>query len=193
MQSLAKYACLTLAGLPMVASAHGVTLQFSADRSEVNIGDTVNWVVSASFTGFADPSAYFGGFNGSFVAALPGSAQILSTTNLLRFEGTPPSFDGATINDVNIFQAALLSSNDNANPIDIFAFEMRALKPVGLNWFTGFDAVGVATIFPDDGIFAPAHEFIDITVFSDGLVPSPGTAGVFVLIGLGSAGRRRPA
>ena len=190
MGTITRIATVTLAGLPAAAAAQSVTLTFTADRTEVSIGETVSWVVSASFTGFDDPSAYFGGFNGSFVAAFSGSAQILSTTNLLPFEGLPPTFDGATIHDVNIFQAALLGSDDSANPINIFAFEMQVLTPVGLNSITGFGVDGFATVFPDNGIFTGGEEFVDIIVRTDGIVPAPGVACVLVG-GLGVVTSRR--
>lgn len=120
------------------------------------------------------------------------SAQILSTTNLLPFEGLLPTFEGATINDVNVFQSALLDFDDTANPIDIFAFELQVLAPVGLNSFTGFGMDGVATVIPDDGIFSLGEEYIDITVRSGGVLPPPGAGLVLLGGGLSMANRGRP-
>ena len=43
-------AMIAIAGLAAGASAQGVTLTFSADASEVTVGDTITWTVAASFT-----------------------------------------------------------------------------------------------------------------------------------------------
>jgi hypothetical protein len=45
---------------------------------------------------------------------------------MMSGEGTPQAANGASVEAVNIFNAALLGTNDPANPIDIFSFEVVA-------------------------------------------------------------------
>ena len=61
-------AIAAVAGLAAAASAQSVKLSFSASASEVNVGDTVSWTVSATYTGLS-ATGYFGGFNGDFLAS----------------------------------------------------------------------------------------------------------------------------
>lgn len=166
-----------VAGLAFSASGQSVTLTFSASETVVAIGDTVSWTVSASFDGFADPSAYFGGFVGSFASTGSMDVTLSGAQNLMSFQATTPVINGNGIDQINIFQAALLGSDDNSNPLDIFSFQARA-DSVG---FSEFAAAGVATVFPDDGIFTLGQEFAAFDVVSDRVVwvPAPGVALAF--------------
>ena len=182
-----------LDGSALAGADRGVRFDFSADRTGAFVGDVVTWTVSASITGYPDATAYFGGFDGSFVAAFADTGEILSTESLMGNSATTPTFDGATINDVNIFNAAVLGTNDPSNPIAIFRFEMlvTTIPPVGRNATTGYGLVGEASVFPNDGIFAQRDVFTNYEVRTDGVVPTPG-AGIIILAGVCSfAGCRR--
>jgi hypothetical protein len=181
-------ALLAVAGLAAGAAAQGVTLNFSASASEINVGDTVTFTVSASFTGFQDPSAYYGGFVGSFDANDSGLGLAGNFMNMMNGEGTPQAADGASVTGLNIFNAALLGTDNQDNPIDIFSFDVTA-GAVGTLEYT---ANGVHSVFPDDGIFTLAEEFAGSTV-SDrvSIVPAPGAAALLGLGGLVAARRRR--
>jgi len=182
-------AILAVAGLAAGAVAQGVTLSFSASASEVNVGDTVSWTVSASFTGYSDPTAYFGGFVGTFDASDAGLGTSGNFANLMAGTGTPAAANGASVEAVNIFNAALLQTNDPANPIDIFTFDVVTSGVGELS----YSASGVYTVFADDGIFTLGDEFSTATVNSDSvsIVPAPGAAALLGLGGLVAARRRR--
>ena len=181
-------AILAIAGLAAGAAAQGVTLTFSADASEVNVGDTIAWTVSASFSGFADASAYYGGFVGTFDASDNGLGNSGAFMNMMAGTGTPAASDGAGVTAINIFNAALLGSNDPANPIDIFSFEVVA----GAVGTLEYSANGVNTVFPDDGIFTLGEEFAGSSSSSRvNIVPAPGAAALLGLGGLVATRRRR--
>ena len=182
-------AILAIAGLATAASAQGVTLTFSADATSVNIGDTISWTVAASFTGFADASAYYGGFVGTFDASNAGLGTSGNFANLMAGTGTPASANGASVGTLNIFNASLLGSNDNANPLAIFTFDVVT----GAGGSLSYGATGVNTIFGDDGIFTLGEEFAgssssdSVTI----IVPAPGAVAVLGLGGLVAMRRRR--
>jgi hypothetical protein len=182
-------AILAVAGLAAGAVAQGVTLSFSADAAEVNVGDTVSWTVSASFSGYPDASAYFGGFVGTLDASDAGLGTSGNFANLMAGEGTPPAANGASVSSVNIFNAALLQTNDPANPIDIFTFDVVTSAQGVLS----YSASGTSTVFADDGIFTLGDEFSSATISSDSvnIVPAPGAAALLGLGGLVAARRRR--
>ena len=184
-----SFAILAVAGLATAATAQGVTLHFSADSTSVNVGDTISWTVSASFTGFADASAYFGGFTGTYDASDNGLGTSGNFANLMAGTGTPATPNGASVATVNIFNAALLGTNDNANPIDIMTFDVVTSSGGVLS----YGATGVSTMFPDDGIFSLGQEFsASVDSASVNIVPVP-APGAFALLGLGglAAARRR--
>lgn len=179
---------IAIGGLAAAASAQSVTLFFSADSTAPSIGDTISWTVSARFSGYDDPSAYFGGFLGSFVASDNALGTAGNFQNMLVDEGTPQTGNGASVEGINIFNAALLGSDDPSNPIDIFSFDVT-WDAVG---FLSYDAVGVVTMFPDDGIFTLGEEFTDFNVVSDTVgFPTPGAGMGIALGGLMVARRRR--
>jgi hypothetical protein len=90
-------------------------LNFSADATEVNVGDTVNFTVSASYTGLSD-SGYFGGFVGSFVASDAASAPPATSPTSWAGEGMPGHRRGRNdVNDINVFNSALLGTNDSVD------------------------------------------------------------------------------
>ena len=181
-------ALATMSALAGLASAQGVTLYFRVDVVDPLIGDTLQWTVSAEFTGYPDPTAYFGGFVGSFVASDNSFGTASNFQNLLSGEGTPQAANGASVEGVNIFNAALLGTDDQANPIDIFTFDVT--------WdafgFLSYDAVGLTTVFPDDGVLTLGDEFTNFNVVSDRVgFPAPGAGMGIALGGLMVARRRR--
>jgi hypothetical protein len=177
-----------VSGLAMSASAQGVTLLFSADATVPPVGETVRWTVSAQFSGYADPTAYFGGFVGSFVASDSGIGTASNFQNLLSGEGTPQTANGASVDGVNIFNAALLGTDDQANPIEIFSFDVT-LDAIG---FLSYDAEGLVTVFPNDGVLTLGDEFTNFTVISDRIgFPTPGAGMGIALGGLMTTRRRR--
>jgi len=186
-------AILAIAGLATAATAQGVTFTFDADGNgaggeNIISGDgSASWTVYASFTGYADAGAYFGGFVGSFNGTGTGSAS--NATSLMSGNGTAPTTNGANIETINMFNSALLGSNDNSNPLAVFTFDTS-----GTADSLTYDADGVASMFADDGIFALPEEFQagDYTVISDTVVvPAPGAMALLGLGGLAAARRRR--
>ena len=183
-------ALLAVAGLATAATAQGVTLSFDANATEVTVGDTISWTVSASFTGFADASAYYGGFVGTFDASDGGLGTSGNFANLMAGTGTAASANGASVGDLNIFNAALLGSNDPANPLAIFTFDVVA----GSAGVLSYGATGTNTVFADDGIFTLGEEFAGSS--NSGSVnivpvPAPGAAALLGLGGLVAMRRRR--
>ena len=182
-------ALLAVAGLATAATAQGVTLTFSADATTVAVGDTISWTVAASFTGFQDASAYYGGFVGSFDANNAGLGTSGNFANLMAGTGTAASAAGASVGTINIFNAALLGSNDNGNPLAIFTFDVVT----GAAGSLSYSSAGVNTVFGDDGIFTLGEEFAG-TWSSDSVtieVPAPGAAALLGLGGLVAMRRRR--
>lgn len=143
------------------------------------------WTVYASFTGFDEPGAYFGGFVGEWVGN--GNGVVSDLVNLMGGEGTAAEANGASISSLNIFNSALLGTNVSGNPLPIFSFT-SSLTSDSLE----YDAFGIASVFPDDGVFTLPVQFTDVHVISDLLwVPAPASAAVFGLGGVLAARRRR--
>lgn len=183
-----SFAILAVAGIAASATAQGVTLHFSADATSVNVGDTISWTVSASFTGYADATAYYGGHTGSFDANDAGLGTSGNFANLMSFEGVPATSAGASVGTINIFNSALLGTNDAANPIDIFTFDVVA----GAQGVLSYGATGISTVFADDGIFTLGDEYTAaVNSGSVNIVPAPGAFALLGLGGLAAARRRR--
>jgi hypothetical protein len=144
------------AGLWAGAAGQDVTLHFDADRAVAGPGETVHWVVSASFTGYPDPTAYFGGFVGDFPASDPSLGDGMNYVSFMTGNATTPTFDGASIEGINFFNSALLGSDDPSNPIDVFEFDVRI---TALSGTLSSDAEGVVSVFPSDFIFALPDEY----------------------------------
>lgn len=181
-------AILSIAGLAAAASAQSVTLHFDIDGDPLTgsdvVADSASWTVWASFTGFADADAYFGGFVGSFDGNGDGSASNLM--NLMAGEGTVAAASGASIVNINMFNNALLGTDDNSNPLAIFSFDTS-----GTTSELSYSATGVASMFADGNIFGTPIP-TDFVVISDRLVvPAPGAAALLGLGGLVATRRRR--
>ena len=180
------------------ASGIGVTLHFDLDGDPFNSAEVlagaepVSWTVFASFVA-PDPTAYFGGFVGSFVPTGDEGGNVSNLTNLMSGEARPAVVNGASVDNVNIFVSPVIQFPDFANPCAIFAFDYRA----GASAFPGpttqvtYAGIGTASLFPDDNIFGFPIEFEDFAVVSDVLiVPGPGAAGVLAF-GVLTTRRRR--
>jgi hypothetical protein len=183
-------AITAIAGLAAAATAGtSVDLNFAADRTSADLGETITWTVSASFTGTA-ASGYFGGFVGDYVAsdnALGVSAFWIS--NMGGNATTPEGGVDASMRGFNYFNSALLGTDNQDNPIVIGTFQTVA----GAVGDLSFSADGVVSLFNDDGIFTLPAEFSGLDVSSSdtvAIVPAPGA---LALLGLGGliAGRRR--
>tara|TARA_Y100001933_G_scaffold235996_1_gene257576 strand:+ start:414 stop:968 length:555 start_codon:yes stop_codon:yes gene_type:complete len=168
------------------ASAQSVSLHFDADREFAFRGDVVTWTVYASFTGFDDPTAYIGGFVGD--AWVEGSdARVVSFENLMSGAGASPRFVGGHLKGINIFNTALLGTNDPSNPIPIF----RVGTEIETFLATNMNAGGTISVLANDDLLTEPTLFAEFTVTSD-LVNLPGPGGACVLaVGCGLAGRRR--
>ncbi len=170
---------ITLAALAALAGgacAQSVTLHFESDTPAVTTGGTAHWVVRASFTGYPDPTAYFGGFVGEFPASPSEFGESMNYVGLMggdvSFHYGPP-YEGAGFSYINVFNNALLGTDDQSNPIDIIEFDVVATVAVGS---LVYDAIGTATVHPNDFFFAPPDEFLntetnrEFTVETDTLV-----------------------
>ena len=152
-----------LAGLAASAWGQGVSLSFSADQTVVERGDTIHWVVTASFTGFDDPTAYFAGFIGVFYAS-DESVGLASNPTCSMMVATDPIISGATIGNVDIFCWAGLGNNDPSNPINIYEFD------VDVPAFRGelpYEPVGVACVFASDEWMINSDDFDLFGIQSD--------------------------
>ena len=183
-----RIALFALAGIAAAASAQSVTLHFDADgdglAGSVVAASDASWTVYATFTGFPAADAYFGGWVGSFDATGDGAASNL--VNLMGGAGTAAAASGADINNINIFNSALLGTDDQSNPLAIFSFDTA-----GTATELSYDASGIASMFADSGIFGTPIE-TQYSVVSDRLVvPAPGAAAVLGLGGLVATRRRR--
>jgi hypothetical protein len=175
-----------------------VTLRFDLDGDpltarDVNLGDlgdgrTASWTVWGSFTGFP-PGSYFGGFVGRFAPSREGVGHAASLTNLMAGAGAPALADGAAVEGVNIFNSALLGTDDPGNPLAIFAFDL-VIDPEAEVGPLAYWAEGEASVFWD-----PFWDFQDppgFAVVSDRLViPAPGSW--TAVVGVIAATRRRRA
>ncbi len=175
-----------VAGLAAAASAQSAQIEFSASATEINVGDTVTFTVSASFTGLT-ATGYYGGFLGSFLASDAGLGDASNLTSLMSGEGTAPVASGADINNINIFNNALLGTDDQSIGT-FFTFDVTATAEGVLS----YDAVGVSSLFNSDFIFDQAIE-VSASVLSDSvnIVPAPGAAALLGLGGLVATRRRR--
>lgn len=180
-------AIAAVAGLAAAASAQGVKMYFTADASEINVGDTVGWTVSVTFTGLS-ATGYFGGFTGSFLASDNALGTASNMTTMMAGEAILPSANGADINDINTFNSALLGSDDQSIG-DFYTYDVTASAEGVLS----YSASGLATLFNSDFIFDTPIEFTSFAVNSDSvnIVPAPGAAALLGLGGLVATRRRR--
>lgn len=169
------------------ASAQSVSVHFEADRDFASPGEIITWTAFASFTDFG-PTAYVGGFAGDVFVDL-GDAIMVSYENLMAGEATTPMLGDRRIENINIFNAALLGTDDASNPLAMFRFETEMQN----RFFLSMEAEGFVSMFETDDIFTPPVEFPEFAVTSDIVnLPTPGAAMVVLAgFGIGTARRRR--
>lgn len=192
-----KLFALALAGTAGIAAAglQSVTLHFDADGDPfggevvtAGIGDTVSWTVWASFDGYTDSSAYFGGFVGDFDANNPGGGMVSNIQVLMAGNATTPTANGASIEGINMFHSALLGTDDQSNPLMIMTFDTLITSAEGFN----YQSDGTSSMFADDGIFSLPDEYTSVGIISDSVVvPAPAALSMLGLAGLAATRRRR--
>jgi hypothetical protein len=183
-------ALMTVAGLAAAASAQSISVNFSADKTQALAGETITWTVSVSHN-YTDATAYFGGFVGDWNASDSSLGTAGGFTSFMGGNATTPVANGASVTGLNIFNSALLGTNNNANPIDIFTFEVVAGAGVG---DLSYGAAGTWSMFPNSGIFTLPTTFTAPALTSDSVainVPAPGALALVGLGGLAAARRRR--
>lgn len=199
-------AAFTIAGLSIGLSgttvqASSVTFHFSTSGDPLTGSDVVyqggdiTWTVFASFEGYGDSTAYFGGFVGRFDPSVAGVGSVSNLTSLMAHTAVTPIADGASVTNINIFHSVLLGSNDPSNPLAIFSFDFTpdADAFVGDGATLSYSASGLASVFANSSILLLDDQYTDINIISDRiLIPTHGSLGG-VLGGLlvGGAGRRR--
>jgi hypothetical protein len=186
-----------LAGLAGAASAQSLTIRFEADATRLNNPfDTVHWTMTADFTGFHDPTAYFGGFVGELWETQNGDTLISNLEINMAGQGTTPVVGPGSISSINVFNSALLGSDDPTRPFPILEFDAVARSFEG-SAYMAFDAIGVASVFQNNDIFTlpalfdPADN--PFVVISDSvlLIPAPGSACLLALGACSVRTRRR--
>ncbi|HHN79054.1 MAG TPA: PEP-CTERM sorting domain-containing protein [Phycisphaerales bacterium] len=180
-------AILSIAGLAAAASAQGISVDFSASATEINVGDTVTWTVSVTATGYG-PTAYFGGFVGSFLSSDNTLGLASNMITFMNGEALPPVADGADVTTINVFNSALLGTDDQSIGV-FYQFDVTATAEGALS----YTAAGTWSQFADDGIFSLPDEFTAPPITSDtvNIVPAPGALALLGLGGLTATRRRR--
>ena len=184
---------IAIAGIAAAATAGetaGLIIEFSADATEINVGDTVNWVVNVFAPTFEDESAYLGGFVGDIVANVDGLGTAGDWVSSFSNNATNATMDGANAMEINSFNASLLGTNDS-DLVTAFSWSVTATAEGELSY--GFS--GVWSYFAGAGIFTVPEEFteFDVALSSDrvAIVPTPGALGLLGLSGLTFIRRRR--
>lgn len=185
-------AIASIAGLAAAATAGSTaTVNFSADRSVANLGETITWTVSIGFAGYGSGSAYVGGFVGNFDASDNALAVSAFPQNFMGGEGVAAVAGvDASVRSVNIFNSALLGTDDQSNPLVVFQFEALALDLGDLS----YAADGVVSVFASDFIFETPDEYNGLDVSTSdvvSIVPAPAAAALLGFGGLATARRRR--
>lgn len=188
-------AIMTVAGLAAAASAQSMSVHFSADATSVLVGETINWTVTVTHT-FPDAGAYFGGFAGpaapfgQFLASDNSLGNAHSMATIMANTAVAPTTDGANVGNINVFNSALLGTNNPANPIDFYTFSVDTTNVGDLS----YSASGVWSMFANSGIFTLPTEFTSPDLTSDVVsivIPAPGAFALLGLGGLAAARRRR--
>ncbi|USN98157.1 MAG: hypothetical protein H6810_08170 [Phycisphaeraceae bacterium] len=181
-------AIMSVAGLAAAATAASLSVDFSASATTVNVGDTVHWTCTVSFTGYG-AGAYFGGFVGNFDATDAAFGTASNFVSHMAGNATTPVAAGASVNTINIFNSALLGSDDPSNPYLVMEWDVTA---DGGAASLSYGATGTWSQFPNDGIFSLPDTYTAPDITSDTvLVPAPGVLALAGLGGLTAARRRR--
>lgn len=183
------------------AAGQSVTLHFDVDGDPLAASDTIysggeiEWTVYASFTGYIEPSAYFGGFVGRFDPSAAGIGVVSNLTNLMANAGVDPVADGGAVTEINIFHSVLLGTDDSTNPLAIFSFDFTPSEDVlgGNGEMLSYTASGLASVFASNAILLLDDQYTDLNIISD-RVFIPGQAAFAVLLGgIAFTNRRRAA
>jgi hypothetical protein len=159
-------AAMSLVGLAGIASAQRVALHFDADAENADRGDTIAWTVTASFTGYTDPTAYFGQFLGDFVASNDDLARVVGVESWLASSGGPGVSASATLENLRFTNLAIHGTDDPSNPIVVATFETVAEERyAGSDLF--YDASGTCRVHPDNGILTEGDDYTEFEVTSD--------------------------
>jgi hypothetical protein len=153
----------TIAGLAASAAGQGVSLTFTADQSVVDFGDTVHWTVTAEFTGYEDPTAYFAGFVGTFFAS-DETLGLVTGTSCPLLVAADPVITGATIWNIDFLCWSALGNNDPSNPIVVYEFDVDITAYDGS---LSYEPVGVASVFPSDDVIVLSDDYTDFAFGSD--------------------------
>ena len=186
---------IALGGLTAAAPARSLTIRFEADATRLdNPYDTVHWTMIAEFTGFHDPTAYFGGFIGDVFDTENGDTLISSLEINMAGQGTTPVIIPGAITSLNVFNAALLGSDDPTSPFTILEFDAVAQGLTSA--YMEFDAIGAASVFQNNDIFTLPTLFDPdddpFAVISDRVLLIPGPASLGALGAGLFAARRHP-
>jgi hypothetical protein len=156
-------ALAVVAGLASLTTGQGLTITFEADRSVVQIGETVHWSVYAQLTGYPDPTAYFGGFIGVFLADGQGVGAAMNPVCHMQ-EVDTPLMTGASVGNVNMLHWAGLDNDDPANPLLIYEHDVEITAYRGS---LSYEAIGYAGVFPDDTVTTIPDEYFEFPTQSD--------------------------
>lgn len=184
------HALIAMVGLVSASASAGrvATIHFGADRTIADIGETIVWTVSASWSGLYSPQPYFANLYGDFVANDRGVGLAGEFEHLFGFTAGVESADGANIIWVNLYQSELLGSVDRSNPIDIYRFNVEVgSASTHLLWY---DFDGVMNMGVHWWLDPPGSIEYGWTSDSVRIVPAPGAVGC-VLAWVIAARRRR--
>ena len=193
-------ACLLVGLVIGEAGGQTVTLHFDLDGDPLTAsdtaytGNTITWTVHASFTGYDDPSSYFGGIVGRFDPSEAGIGTVSNLTNLMANAGVDPIADGAAVTEINIFHSVLLGSDDPTNPLPIFSFQIDIDQDAiasGGPFALTYAASGIVSQFANSLTLSLPDIFESFSVVSDRVV-IPGQAAIAVMLcGIMIPARRR--
>ena len=133
----ALFAAIVLAGLAGQAQGQA-TLRFEPDRTVAVPGEVIEWSVFADFPLYTDPTAYFGGFVGDFIATDSTLGVITNAESFMSSSSAVPQADGADLNGINTFNAALLGTDVPGSPFLFFRFTTEARNGPGPLAYTAF-------------------------------------------------------
>ena len=104
----------------------------------------MTWTLSAAFTGFADPTAYFGEFDGDILAEDGSLARIVGFEPLtgMRYPlNTQPTPLMGGLRGLQLQSWVIFGNNDPSNPRPIFQFTTEAGTDAGIFRFREIELV----------------------------------------------------
>lgn len=152
----ARVALLAVVGLACTASAQSLTLEFRADRTQAAVGETVHWKVYQYFDGYSHPNAHFYSFVGAFVASEPAVGLSMNFYSSLGINPVQPHASGASVESINTYFWCGNLCDYFYSGVPFFNFDVEIAIADQPLWY---DAVGVAGVRADDGIFTLPDEY----------------------------------